>query len=337
MAANFQEIQQKQRQQLHMTVFCQCFSPCGKFLVEANNFGKIAVFSLVSALSPDALEDNRKPILTFEGNSGSIYTLIATEKFLICGGEGSINAWSWSDIYKKTPKVVWSLDNSSSLNFDQPETNSLCFSEKDNILYSASGDNNVYVWDLETGTRKDKLQGHTDYVHCLTFRNNCQEVISGSEDGSVRVWDTRRPREAVHVIEPYKSEECSRPNLGKWIGCVAVDPSDDWLICGGGPSLTSWHMRSLSPTAVFSTPNICQQSVLFHEDMVISGGTSAHIYHWNINGDLRSSIPCTQSCVYDIGINTHSENYKVLAACGSSYKVDIFTNFGYRAFSLVFS
>ncbi|XP_077996115.1 THO complex subunit 6 homolog [Glandiceps talaboti] len=337
MAVNFEEDIIKQRQEFHMTVFCQCFSPCGKFLVAANNFGKIAVFSLVSALSPDVIEDNRKPILTFQGSKSSIYTLLSTSKFLICGGEGDIRAWNWSDIYKKTPKVAWSLSKSSNLTFDEPETNCLLYNEKDNTLYSGCGDNNVYVWDLESGTCKDKLKGHKDYIHCLTFRNSGQEVISGSEDGSVRIWDTRRPTEAMQVVEPYKHEECCRPNQGKWIGCLAVDPSDDWLVCGGGPSLTSWHMRSLSPTIVFPTPDVCHHRVMFYEDMIISGGSSPYIYHWNINGDMKSQIPCTPSCVYDIAINTHNENYKVLGACGSSHKVDIFTNFGYKAFSLLFS
>ncbi|XP_002739441.1 THO complex subunit 6 homolog [Saccoglossus kowalevskii] len=327
----------KQRQQLHMTVFSQCFSPCGKFLVTGNNFGRIAVFSLVSALSPDIIEDCRKPILSFQGSSSAIYSLIATDKFLICGGEGDINAWNWSDIYKKTPKVAWSLSVPVDGYFNHPETNCLSYQEKDNLLYSGCGDSNVYVWDLESGTRKNTLKGHKDYIHCLTSRYNGQELMSGSEDGSVRVWDTRTSSEAVHVIEPFKHQECSRPNQGKWIGCIAVDSSDDWMVCGGGPTLTSWHMRSLTPTVVFPTPNICQKHVMFHEDTIISGGTCSNVYHWTINGDMKSCVPCTPTSVYSIAINTHSENNRVLSTCGSGYKVDIFTNFGYRAFSLLFS
>jgi len=47
------------------------------------------------------------------------------------------------------------------------------------------------------------------------------------------VWclDTRAgDREAVHIIEPQKNESCARPNIGKWIGCVAVDKADDWMV-----------------------------------------------------------------------------------------------------------
>ena len=41
---NFQASGLAARKVLHTTVFSQCFSPCGKFLVAANNFGSIAVY-----------------------------------------------------------------------------------------------------------------------------------------------------------------------------------------------------------------------------------------------------------------------------------------------------
>lgn len=32
------------------------------------------------------------------------------------------------------------------------------------------------------------LQGHSDYVHCVTVREREAEILSGGEDGAVRVW-----------------------------------------------------------------------------------------------------------------------------------------------------
>ncbi|XP_018430763.1 PREDICTED: THO complex subunit 6 homolog, partial [Nanorana parkeri] len=34
---------------LHMTVYSQCFSPCGKYLAVGNNLGQIGVFSALRA------------------------------------------------------------------------------------------------------------------------------------------------------------------------------------------------------------------------------------------------------------------------------------------------
>ncbi|MEE6522370.1 hypothetical protein FKM82_020884 [Ascaphus truei] len=134
------------------------------------------------------------------------------------------------------------------------------------------------------------LEGHQDYIHCLALRDQQRECVSGSEDGSVRLWDLRSGTQ-THKIEVYKYEECARPQYGKWISCLATD--SDWMVCGGGPMLTLWHLRSVTPTTVFPIQE-SQQQVMFYQDMV-------------------------------------------LTAAGSSSKIDVYTNFRYRAFSLSFS
>lgn len=199
------------------------------------------------------------------------------------------------------------------------------------------------------------LRGHTDYIHCLALRERSPEVLSGGEDGAVRLWgkecriggktggkggwgeedashgsssaDLRTAKE-VQTIEVYKhevrahptlcppfflpghlrclhlllcsppSQECSRPHNGRWIGCLATD--SDWMVsqaacrlgwqlgpclaegpwltvtgdphlsaqvCGGGPALTLWHLRSSTPTTVFPM-RAPQKHVTFYQDLV---------------------------------------------------------------------
>ncbi|ESO95484.1 hypothetical protein LOTGIDRAFT_178363 [Lottia gigantea] len=320
-----------------MTVFAQCFSPCGKYLAVANNYGHIAIFSIVSALSPDAGESSRLPILCFKGcKEGAIYCLTSTETFLISAGEGDIVAWKWADIHNKAPKVVWSLVLPKKGVFTNPEINCLVVDKKDqgSRLFAGGGDNDVHIWDVETGQLQNTLQGHEDYIHSLCLKNNGRECISVSEDGTVKIWDSRSCHEPIHTLEPYKSQECNRPEFGKWVGCVDLDQSEDWLICGGGPRLSTWHMRSLSPTAIFDTPASCQNFVMYHEETVISGGSKPLVNHWFVNGDIKSQVPCTPTSTYNISINTVSDSTRVLSVAGNSYKIDVCTNFGYKAFSL---
>ncbi|KAG6920667.1 THO complex 6 [Chelydra serpentina] len=52
---------------LHMTVFSQSVSPCGKYLAAGNNYGEIAIFSLSAALSSEAKEESKKPVVSFTG------------------------------------------------------------------------------------------------------------------------------------------------------------------------------------------------------------------------------------------------------------------------------
>ncbi|XP_029997820.1 THO complex subunit 6 homolog isoform X2 [Sphaeramia orbicularis] len=251
---------------LHMSVFSQSFSPCGRFLAAGNNYGQIALFSLSAALSPDASALNQKPVLTFTAHEGPVFCLLSTDVHLLSSGNGEISAWSWSELIKKNVKPVWTRRPNYRSSLEIPEINAMTLNPRDDTLIVGGGDNNVHILDLEQGVFKAVLQGHTDYIHCLSVRERDNEILSGGEDGAVRVWDTRTGRSA-HCIEVYKYEMCARPQFGKWISCVTTD--SDWMLCGGGPALSLWHLRSLSPTSVFPLTG-CQRQAVFYQDMVTS-------------------------------------------------------------------
>ncbi|XP_064613145.1 THO complex subunit 6 homolog [Liolophura sinensis] len=342
MGEQIQDHQKKACELYYTNVYAQSFSPCGKYLAAGNNYGQIAVFSIVAALSPDATKASWTPVFSFKAQEDSVFSMVSTDTLLICAGSaGQVLAWKWADILNKAPKVVWSLSVPRGNSFTEPEINSLVLSSEDGVtrLYAGCGDNNVYIWDMESGTLLSQLKGHEDYIHCVCVKGEGLEsqCVSASEDGTIRLWDIRAGREATHVIEPYKNELCARPEFGRWLGCVAVDPSADWLICGGGPKLSAWHLRSLSSTTVFDTPGACQQHVMFYEDTIISGGSEPRINHWFVNGDVKAQVPCRPTSVFNIVINTESQNHKVLSVAGCSPKLDVCTNFGYTAFSLTFA
>uniref|UniRef100_A0A672Y4D5 Uncharacterized protein n=1 Tax=Sphaeramia orbicularis TaxID=375764 RepID=A0A672Y4D5_9TELE len=190
---------------LHMSVFSQSFSPCGRFLAAGNNYGQIALFSLSAALSPDASALNQKPVLTFTAHEGPVFCLLSTDVHLLSSGNGEISAWSWSELIKKNVKPVWTRRPNYRSSLEIPEINAMTLNPRDDTLIVGGGDNNVHILDLEQGVFKAVLQGHTDYIHCLSVRERDNEILSGGEDGAVRVWDTRTGRSA-HCIEVYKYE-----------------------------------------------------------------------------------------------------------------------------------
>ncbi|KAM9305844.1 THO complex subunit 6 [Gastrophryne carolinensis] len=316
-----------------MTIFSQCFSPCGKYLTAGNNLGQIAVFSISSALSSEAREQNKEPIAVIQAHSGPIYCLTSSERHLISAGDSDVKGWLWGDLCKKGCAVSWSraLPNRNSL--ETPEINSLVLNPTDHSLLLGGGSRHIDIMDLETGTFTMALQGHQDYIHCLALREQQRECVSGSEDGSVRLWDLRSGAQA-HKIEVYKYEECARPQYGKWISCLATD--SDWMVCGGGPAMSLWHLRSMTPTTIFPLQE-SQQQVMFYQDLILSAGQAPHINHCQINGEIRAQIPSIPCSIYSLCINDTSQENKVLTAAGSSNKIDVFTNFRYRAFSLNFT
>lgn len=67
----------------------------------------------------------------------------------------------------------------------------LDFSEPYGTLVSASQeDTQPRVWDLLSGEEIGRLRGHTGTVKCLQVEDHV--CLTGSEDGTVRLWDLRR-------------------------------------------------------------------------------------------------------------------------------------------------
>uniref|UniRef100_A0AAR2K8I8 THO complex 6 n=1 Tax=Pygocentrus nattereri TaxID=42514 RepID=A0AAR2K8I8_PYGNA len=306
---------------LHMSVFSQSFSPCGRFLAAGNNYGEIAVFSLSAALSPDATDMSQKPILTFTAHEGPVFMLLSTDTHLLSAGNGEISAWSWVELTKRVVlRVVPSICHFVTFIVFQ-----------DNSLIVGGGDNNIHIMDMETGIFKSVLQGHTDYIHCLALKEREGEILSGGEDGAVRIWG---PITYIFlVINFFLPEECTRPQFGKWISCLATD--SDWMLCGGGPSLSLWHLRSMSPTSVFPLAG-CQRDAMFYQDMILAVGEGPHVSHCLLGGSVKAQIPCTSPSLNTLALNLSSTEHRVMTVAGSSDQIDVFTNFSYRAFSLSF-
>ncbi|XP_010061738.3 protein ROOT INITIATION DEFECTIVE 3 [Eucalyptus grandis] len=65
----------------------------------------------------------------------------------------------------------------------------------------------IYLWEVPTGKLLRKWHAHYRAITCLVFSDDDSLVISGSEDGSVRVWslfmifDDMRRQEATHLYE----------------------------------------------------------------------------------------------------------------------------------------
>lgn len=85
---------------------------------------------------------------------------------------GEIFAYNWKNIKSnKKPSCVWSIEipNVKDI-FDKPDINALIFNEDDGALYVGCGDNNVYIFNIETRETIKTFKGHTNYVHSLCFK-----------------------------------------------------------------------------------------------------------------------------------------------------------------------
>jgi len=330
----------------YTTLYALAFSPCEKYIAASSSFGKIAIFNLVRLLNSESdvqldQEINiQAPIYSFQAKEGPIFALASNSQYLISAGDSWISGWCWKDILNKNNKLSWQLAIPKDNAHKSTEVNAMALVEKDGVstLYAGCGDNNIYVFDLESQKLKLTFKGHSNYIHCLNMCGEAQgnEIcFSGGEDGLVLAWDSRNSKDPIHKIEPYKNELCHRPNFGKWISCVDTSENGDWMVCGGGPTLSLWHLRSLSCNVTFPTPTASQNCVLFHQDLIVSAGTEAVVNRWGFNGEEESKISTSPFAIYSLMPSTSAEK-KILCVAGSSTTIDICSHFKYKDFSLYF-
>ncbi|MBC8109563.1 MAG: caspase family protein [Verrucomicrobia bacterium] len=77
--------------------------------------------------------------------------------------------------------------------FDKGGQKVLClaFSPDNKLIATAGTDNSISIWDIKTGTVKNTLLGHTDWIVTLGFSPDGNYLASGSKDKTVAVWDVK--------------------------------------------------------------------------------------------------------------------------------------------------
>ncbi|KAK4004686.1 THO complex subunit 6 homolog [Daphnia magna] len=311
----------------YVTVLSQSLSPCEQFLAAGTNFGNVNIFNIKTLYQEDVNQGPRDlltlPQKCFSVNEKSLQAMTSSNDNLMIGGKNCIQGFSWNDLVapKKSDlevKPCWTVDLRLPTDFGSKETVDCLISGDNFSAYAACGDNNVHHVDLEYGKVKLTFSGHTDFIHSMSQIGN--QLSSASEDGTVCIWDARKPK-PVHVITPHSEPKLNRPHLGKWIGAVTMN--EDWLVCGGGPHLGLYHLRSLTMSKVLledDTHGV--NNVLFHEDSIIVGVDGPFVYHCLFSGDITVKMPTSALRVYSVCLQKKDAN-KLLFVGGSGGDIDI--------------
>ncbi|GLE07899.1 hypothetical protein PINS_up018728 [Pythium insidiosum] len=79
------------------------------------------------------------------------------------------------------------------------------------------------MWDVKSMENVVTFDGHQGAVNCLTFSENGYQLATGSQDGTINVWDLRKLKSIFEI------------NLSKMgpINDVTFDPSGLYLAVAG--------------------------------------------------------------------------------------------------------
>nr|XP_018911210.1 PREDICTED: THO complex subunit 6 [Bemisia tabaci] len=316
------------------TSLAQAISPCGNFLFVGNTYGQIFVFNLrkncISLSGEMCIQPTHKVSC-----SKRICALFSSPLFLIVGSVGEIYGWHWNDLklpQTETPSVAWTIQIPISGDvLHRADVNSVMLLKEDatengnfSTLLAGCGDNKLYMFNLEDGKLVRTFEGHLSYIHGISILGS--SVASASEDGSVRLWDIRQSS-VTACVEPFRNDSIARPSIGKWIG--DVDLSEQWMVCGGGPRLALWHVRTLSVGTIFKS--VKDEGIhvsKFLEDKVLAAGASSSVFFLSYKDKIQAEIETSQITVYSVAYQL--DPTKVMSIAGSSSKVDLCTNFYYR-------
>lgn len=106
---------------------------------------------------------------------------------------GSVLFWSWNK-----PQVEVK-------SFPAEAVNPLACNSEGTYIVGGGVSGDIYLWEVETGRLLKKWHAHYRAVTCLVFSDDQSLLISGAEDGSVRVWpllmifDEERQQRAGHL------------------------------------------------------------------------------------------------------------------------------------------
>jgi WD40 repeat protein len=135
-------------------------------------------------------------------------------------------------------------------------------------IFTGADDNDIVVWDVESGAEVARFEGHFGPVRSLAVSDDGTRLFSGSGDRTARAWDIetgleiRRfegPDEAITSVD--LSANGRRALTGSEDGTLRVwriDPLEDLVTW----ALEYRHVRPLTPNecSVFRVPGDCEST-----------------------------------------------------------------------------
>ena len=178
-------------------MFAVAFSPDGRFLATGDQTGQVNVWDV-----------QRQQVVTqFKGDTTTVYTVKFSPDGKILAGAGYAG-----DI------ELWKVENWERLGtLSVGATVSTIDFSPDSTTLASTGYETVNLWTVDTGETLTSLTGHPGWVNAVAFSPDGQTLISGGDDGMLRLWDvtsyTSATQEIVRIIYFLPRDRSMQPDM----------------------------------------------------------------------------------------------------------------------------
>jgi len=171
--------------------------------------------------------------------------------------------------------------------YTESQVNRLCITP-DKLFLAAGGNPHVRLYDVHAATQNplSSFEGHTNNVTALGFQKDRKWMYTGSEDGSVKIWDLRAPG----FQRDYQSKSP--------VTCVALHPNQGEILTGDEDgNIRVWDLAAntcsyeLIPEAGRSKVAIRSLCIAADASIVVAGTNRGTIFVWKVANHVQHIHP----------------------------------------------